>query len=86
MVWTEVTGGNRFPARQHHQAVAYGGSLWVIAGSNVGGEVAENDVWRSADGQGWELVTASAAFAGAGISSGGFLWRQFVGDFGAGRL
>ena len=40
--------------------------------------MAENDVWRSADGQGWELVTASAAFAARvfhqAVSYGGSLW------------
>ena len=31
------------------------------------------DVWRSADGRQWHLVTVSAAFWGAGFASGGLL-------------
>ena len=42
-----------FSARAGHQAVAYGGSLWVIGGVD-GGQL--NDVWRSVDGARWDLT------------------------------
>ena len=53
--WDLATESAAFSERNGHQAVSYGGSLWVIGG---------NDVWRSADGVSWGLVTASAAFSG----------------------
>ena len=75
--WVSVTvSGSRFPARRDHDAVSYGGSVWVIGGFD--GEQRLNDVWRSADGTDWVLVTASAAFSRRGehrvVSHGGSLW------------
>ena len=37
--------------------VSYGGSLWVIGGSD--GSQNKNDVWRSVDGENWVSVTVS---------------------------
>ena len=45
--------------------VSYRGSLWVIGGranDDRGRLIDTNDVWRSADGAVWELVTEAAAF------------------------
>ena len=78
--WVLVTISAAFPVREDHQAVSYGGSLWVIGGYGgyYGSSKRLNDVWRSADGANWVLVTISAAFPVRGerqaVSYGGSLW------------
>ena len=44
--------------------------FYVVGGD---GETALNDVWYSADGASWRLLTATAPFAARGGASGGFL-------------
>ena len=61
--WTSLAVSNpSFLARHNHQAVFHDGSLWIVGGSDNDANYL-NDVWRSADGQAWELVTATAAFS-----------------------
>ena len=73
--WDLITATAAFSGRWAHQAVSYGGSLWVIG---VNDDQNKNDVWRSADGENWELVTATAAFSARwghqAVSYGGSLW------------
>ena len=78
VLWMGVTwysvpvSGGHFSGRRGHQAVSYGGSLWVIGGR---GSNYLNDVWRSADGENWVSVSVSGgSFFWAAGSSGGFLW------------
>ena len=71
--WELVTASAAFAARVFHQAVSYGGSLWVISGRE-GYDLSANpppqfgnthpDVWRSGNGADWVLVTGSAPFGG----------------------
>ena len=53
--WVSAAVGGRFSGRADHQAVSYGGSLWVLGGRDRG---ARNDVWRSRYGIRWTRVTA----------------------------
>jgi dihydrofolate reductase len=60
--WTEVRDSgdaNGFPNRWNHSSVAFGGKLWVIAGSGFFGS--EDDVWSSADGKTWTEVTKDSS-------------------------
>ena len=54
--WEAATLTAGFAAREGHQAVAFGGSLWVVGGD---GEGLLNDVWRSADGESWVSVSVA---------------------------
>ena len=71
--WTQVFSGGKFSGRNWHQAVSYGGSLWVIGGQY------RNDVWRSGDGENWVSVAVSGDhFSGRwghqAVSYRGSLW------------
>ena len=47
--WTSVTvSGEHFSGRSGHQAVSFGGDLWVFGGEDDDGNL--DDVWRSSDG------------------------------------
>ena len=78
--WASVS----FPgtARHGHQAVFHDGSLWIVGGSDKNANYL-NDVWKSADGENWDLVTATAAFSNRQghqvVSFNGDLWL-FGGD------
>ena len=77
--WSAVTEAAGFAVRRNHQAVSFGGSLWVIAGFAESPRRQNfNDVWRSADGSLWELATVSAAFSARSghqaVVFGGSLW------------
>ena len=77
-VWTRLTGVAAFPgSRVDHQVVVYGGSLWVMGGTNFDYDEYYQDVWRSSDGAAWELA-ATAAFSGRrgheAFSDGDNLW------------
>ena len=66
--WVRVSlSAAPMPRRADHQAVSYGGSLWVIGGfgPNESGSSDEikNDVWRSADGSSWVRAVSDAAFS-----------------------
>ena len=71
--WTLVTASTAFSARYGHRSAVFGGSLWVVGGSDGGGEV-----WRSADGESWELATGTPGFAARRdhqlVAFGGNLW------------
>ena len=73
-----AASGGRLKGTAAHQAVFYGGSLWVLGGEEEGVDKDRNDVWRSADGRGWALVTVSAAWAKRSdhqvVVFGGSLW------------
>lgn len=47
--------------RSGHEVLSYGGYIWMFGGS---ADNFENDVWRSSDGENWELITADAAWPG----------------------
>ena len=76
MAW-EAVAARAFVGREGHEAVSYGGSLWVLGGYD--GTVRFDDVWRSADGARWEPVTAAGQRFSArqfhqAVSYGGRLW------------
>lgn len=67
LTFTEVNKKADWKNRFDHAAVAYNGKLWVLGGYNPGaviGDTYYEDVWSSADGETWELVTDSAAWLG----------------------
>jgi hypothetical protein len=62
--WECVTPAAEWSPRAYHQALAYGGKLWVFGGGNyVPKYSATNDVWSSSDGKTWTKVTAEAAWS-----------------------
>ena len=65
--WDLVTATAAFSGRGYHQAVSYGGSLWVIGGWY--GNQYRDDVWRSSDGENWFSVPASG---------GAFFWAEWA--------
>ena len=84
--WEKVeVSGSQWGGRRNHQAVSFGGYLWVIAGRGSGHgrdrDTGANlgDVWRSADGVRWEVVTTSKdrfskRRSHGAVSFGGSLW------------
>ena len=73
--WANVFSWQRGSWRGH-QAVSYGGSMWLVGGND--GQK-RNYVWRSADGVSWDLVRASGdVFSGRWlhqvVSHGGSMW------------
>ena len=50
-----------WPKRYSHSGVYFQNHFWVIGG--LGKDQMFNDVWKSADGREWKLVTASAGFS-----------------------
>jgi hypothetical protein len=71
--WTEVSTGNAWAPRGLIIGNAVkDGFMWLIGGGAYDTEgfarVYKNDVWRSADGETWDLITAN----------GGFPPRQYV--------
>ena len=62
--WIRETS-NGWPARDNFQAVSYDGLLYVMGG-NIGTKDYYNDVWSSADGKKWTIVTDGAGWAGRG--------------------
>jgi hypothetical protein len=64
--WIEVTDSAEWPIRFSLSVVSFKGELWVIGGT-LGGVVTYgdevNDIWRSADGVNWTLVTDAAPWA-----------------------
>lgn len=67
--WTQNTNASRFSGRANFAACVYKNQMWVIGGAE--GSVHRNDVWRSADGITWTLVTSAAAFSAR-------IWHQVV--------
>ena len=62
--WECVTPAAEWAPRAYHQALAFGGKLWVFGGGNyVPKYAAMNDVWSSTDGKTWTKVTAEAAWS-----------------------
>jgi len=59
--WELELGSAPFGARWFHQAVVYGGKMWVIGGINSAGGLA-NSVWSSSDGVNWMMVAATTPF------------------------
>ncbi|MEO0080712.1 MAG: T9SS type A sorting domain-containing protein [candidate division WOR-3 bacterium] len=59
MVWHQATPAAAWPARELHTAVVFQDTLWVIYGRQG---TATKDVWRSADGADWTLVSAAPGY------------------------
>ena len=68
-VWWSGDGANwqreadaAWTGREIHQAVSYKGRIYVLGGNvrENNANVRKNDVWSSADGETWSLVTGSA--------------------------
>lgn len=68
--WNEVTPDAPFGPRSGMGVAIFNNRLWVIGGSaGIGGGIEstlKNDVWSSADGMNWTLVTSSANFSPRG--------------------
>ncbi len=65
--WKEVTKKAQWSNRSDHAAVAYQGKLWIFGGYDGGrtsGDTYMEDIWNSADGKDWSLVTKSAPWKG----------------------
>ena len=60
VTWREDKADNNagWPARREHQAVVHNDRMYVLGGEADGAR--GNDVWSSADGETWSLVTGSA--------------------------
>ena len=62
--WEQDTGSAQFGIRNNHQSVVFddggGEKMWVIGGNDR--NVANNDVWSSADGVTWDESTATVGF------------------------
>nr|WP_320161582.1 hypothetical protein [uncultured Methanoregula sp.] len=78
--WTEITASAGFSPRYDYGTVAFNDQLWIIGGhiQNAflwgcsGNSTCDmNDVWSSADGKNWTLVTDNAGFSprsGSGVA------------------
>ncbi|MFO7669657.1 MAG: hypothetical protein R6W31_08375 [Bacteroidales bacterium] len=65
--WKEVTKKAQWSNRSDHAAVAFQGKLWIFGGYDGGrtrGDTYLEDIWNSADGKDWSLVTESAPWKG----------------------
>lgn len=92
--WTQMTADAGWDGRAGLSAVALGGYIYVMGGSQnddsavIGGPPARiyfNDVWRSRDGSEWEQVTAAAPWApraGAVVETKGCWMYLFGGEDG----
>ncbi len=68
--WDQITPDAPFGPRSGMGVAEFNNRLWVIGGTaRIGGNtegVSKNDVWSSADGMNWTLVTPSAEFSPRG--------------------
>ena len=94
--WTEVASDAGFEERDVFGLVSYGGSLWVIGGSNskpidyfgflITTDVGLNDVWVSGNGRNWTEVDQTAGFQARinfkrVVHTGGYFWLMGGSDF-----
>jgi hypothetical protein len=92
--WEQVTDEAPWAPRAGAIAIAKDGYLWLIGGEDgftcdSGGDRCPpyfNDVWRSRDGENWELVTENAAWPSRPGHQVVVMYNQFVlfGGFGLG--
>jgi len=62
--WRLETAAAPWTPRAYHQAVVFGGRIYVMGGGNYVPEyAAHNDVWSSADGKSWRKETDAAPWA-----------------------
>lgn len=63
--WQPVTEHAKFPPRYDHASTVFQDKLWVIGGRGAYNNDVDqmNDVWSSANGKDWELITNNAPFA-----------------------
>ena len=67
VTWRKDKANNNadWAARDEHQAVVHNGRMYVMGGEKgITNDDYLNDVWSSADGNSWMLVTMSAAWGG----------------------
>ena len=65
--WTEVTKQAAWSNRYDHAAVVFKGKMWIFGGYDSGrmkGDTYLEDIWNSANGKDWTLVTDSAPWKG----------------------
>lgn len=74
--WEKIAGEAPWGPRDSHAIVVFNGKLWVMGGINGNDLVVKqgvveywkaphkSDVWSSADGKNWELITESAPWGG----------------------
>ncbi len=67
LTWERVVKNAEWSNRYDHAAEVFDNKLWVTGGYNPGqvsGDTYYEDVWSSADGESWELVTDNAPWFG----------------------
>jgi hypothetical protein len=65
--WEQVTRKAAWSNRLDHAAVAFDGKMWIFGGYDSGrsrGDTYLEDIWNSANGKDWTLVTDSAPWHG----------------------
>jgi len=67
--WSPVGVGAAFPARMAHVGLAFHDRLWIMGGEGADG-ADRNDVWSSADGVNWTMVTAAADWSPRNLAAG----------------
>ena len=61
--WRLVTDKAAFGRRHRHAGLVFGGKMWIIGGNlDSAPDDFSPQVWSSADGENWQLVTADAGF------------------------
>ncbi|MBQ4804889.1 fibronectin type III domain-containing protein [Aquimarina sp. MMG015] len=63
--WIQENANPTFAPRYGHRALVYDNHIWVFGGRDVTISFSREEVWKSADGINWTLVTDSANFGAA---------------------
>lgn len=88
--WERTAAEVPWGPRGLHHAVSHDGKLWVMGGQSrteLGPDVEEvfyNDVWSSADGVEWSLVTAEAPWEARGMHEGSVVFNDHMWLIGGG--
>jgi len=88
--WQQVTDDAPWGGRATQYVLAFNNRLWLMGGqqifeTTVPPVIAYNDVWSSADGANWELVTPSAAWSPRGLIMGNVVFQGKMWVIGGGQ-
>ncbi len=67
LAWEQITSKAAWSNRYDHAAVAFKGKIWIFGGYDSGrlrGDTYLEDIWSSANGKDWVMVTDSAPWKG----------------------
>ena len=67
LLWEEVNSDAEWENRYDHAATVFNGQIWLFGGYNPGrfsGDTYLEDVWKSGDGESWDLVLEKAPWNG----------------------